>query len=100
MEEQGAHTGNSWADWPTCHTCGMPAVKNGRSRHGKQRWRCPYCGRQFVANPGGRVDPKVAEIAERMIQAKMAPALIAELCQVSRSWVYRRMNRLEGTRGA
>ena len=37
---------------PSCPSCqSVSVVKNGRTRHGKQNYKCRDCGRQFVENP-------------------------------------------------
>ena len=87
-------------DRPDCRFCGTTAVKNGTTRHGKRCWRCPSCGRQWTQDPGGRVHPKVVEIADRMIRKGMSVAEISELCDVHRSWVYRRRDRSRSGRRA
>nr|WP_250126854.1 IS1 family transposase [Chroococcidiopsis sp. CCMEE 29] len=38
---------------PSCHA--ETVVKNGRTRHGKQNYKCRDCGRQFVEDPQWRV---------------------------------------------
>ena len=85
---------------PECRACHTAGVKNGTNRHGNRCWRCPACGRQWSEGPGPRQVPtEVARIADRMIGKGMEAGLVAELCGVSRSWVYRRRDRLGG-RGA
>lgn len=86
----GQHAGR-----PECRSCSTPGVKNGTTRHGKQGWRCPACGRQWSAGPDRRrVHPEVARIAERMLGRSMDAGLVAELCGVSRSWVYQLRDRI------
>ena len=34
---------------PTCDSDAV--VKNGRTRHNKQKYKCRACGRQFVLDP-------------------------------------------------
>ncbi len=47
-----------------CQHCGSDlAVKNGRSRHGKQRWLCRECGKTFGESDGRRVEPDKRESA-------------------------------------
>ncbi len=37
---------------PSCPTCHSDAVvKNSRTRHSKQNYKCRECGRQFVEDP-------------------------------------------------
>ena len=74
-----------------CPECGCgSAVMNGRTRHGAQSWRCKSCGRQFVREPRGRVAPEIQKVVDRMISKGMPPGDIAELVDVSKSWVYAR----------
>lgn len=67
------------------------AVMNGRTRHGKQSWRCRMCGRQFVRDPQGRVSPDIRRVVDRLIGRRIPAQDIAEIAGVSRSWVYSRM---------
>jgi len=92
-EEKAAWVGNEAR--PECRFCQTAGVKNGSTRHGRQCWRCPACGRQWSLGPDRRqVHPQVARIAERMIRRGMDAKLTAELCGVSRSWVYQQRERI------
>lgn len=74
---------------PFCPTCDSDAVvKNGRTRHGKQNYKCRDCGRQFVEDPQWRV---VCEehraIVDRLLLEKIPLAAIARAMQVSEQWL-------------
>lgn len=73
-----------------CPKCGSGgAIRNGRTRHGRQNYLCRGCGRQFVLRPAGRLSPEVRGIVERMIERGYRAPEIAAVAGVSRSWVYR-----------
>ncbi|MGL5076994.1 MAG: IS1/IS1595 family N-terminal zinc-binding domain-containing protein [Waterburya sp.] len=37
-----------------CLTCGEKAIKSGKTKSGKQRYRCKYCQITFTGNKSGR----------------------------------------------
>ena len=77
-----------------CPGCGGEnVVRNGVTRHGKQNFRCPDCGRQFVEHPAGRIPAEVRRIVDRMLDAEHDVAAIAEITEVSREWIYNRKRR-------
>jgi len=75
-----------------CPECGASnVVMNGRTRHGKQCWRCRMCGRQFVQDPQGRIRQEIRRVVDQLIGRRLPAQEIAEIAGVSRSWVYSRM---------
>ncbi len=76
---------------PTCHS--DAAVKNGRTRHGKQNYKCRDCGRQFVLDPQWRaVCEEHRAIIDRLLLEKIPLAAIARAMQVSEQWLQTYVN--------
>ncbi len=47
-----------------CPNCGgKRLVKNGKSRHGNQRWKCQDCGKTFGEYDRRKVDAQIREVA-------------------------------------
>ena len=67
---------------------------NGRTRGGKRQYRCPRCGRVFVAEP--YFPAVVVEIADALLQEQVPVPVISRAMagRVSRRWLYNRRNRL------
>ena len=79
---------------PTCPTCHSEAVvKNGRTRHNKQNYKCRDCGRQFVEDPQWRaVSEEHRAIIDRLLLEKIPLAAIARAMQVSEQWLQSYVN--------
>ncbi len=76
---------------PTCHS--EEVVKNGRSRHGKQSYRCRSCGRQFVLDPQWRpISEEMKGMIDRLLLEKISLAGIARVLQISELWVQQYVN--------
>ncbi len=76
---------------PTCHS--EEVVKNGRSRHGKQSYRCRSCGRQFVLAPQWRpISEEMKGMIDRLLLEKISLAGIARVLQISELWVQQYVN--------
>ncbi len=71
---------------PTCHS--EEVVKNGRTRHAKQNYKCRNCGRQFVEDPQWRlISEETKGIIDRRLLEKLPLAGIARALQISELWV-------------
>ena len=67
--------------------------RNGRTRHGKQNYKCRECGRQFVLNPAGQaITSEQLELMSRMLLKRISQAGIARIFQVSEDTVQRYVN--------
>ena len=79
-----------------CVACGREqVVRNGRTRAGKQLWKCKGCGRQFVWPRGDSGVPDlVAAIVGRLLHGGCSARWVAEMAGVSESWVYQRKREL------
>jgi len=79
---------------PSCPTCHSDAVvKNGRTRHSKQNYKCRDCGRQFVEAPQWRAVPEEHRaIINRLLLEKIPLAAIARAMQVSEQWLQSYVN--------
>lgn len=48
-------------------------VKNGEIHHGKQRFLCHECGRQFVEQPRKKViDPAIRKLIDRLLLERIS----------------------------
>lgn len=79
---------------PACPICqSKDVVKNGRTRHGKQNYKCRDCGRQFVAAPQWRtISEETKGIIDRLLLEKLLLAGIARALQISELWVQQYVN--------
>lgn len=79
---------------PTCPSCHCETVvKNGRTRHGKQNYKCRDCGRQFVEEPQWRrISEETKGIIDRLLLEKLPLAGIARALQISELWVQQYVN--------
>ena len=59
---------------PACPSCqSEDIVKNGRTRHDKQNYKCRHCGRQFVENPQWRmISEETKGIIDRLLLEKLS----------------------------
>jgi insertion element IS1 protein InsB len=78
-----------------CPTCDSDDImKNGRTRRGKQNYKCRDCGRQFVENPQWRpIAPDSKAMIDRLLLEKIPLAGIARVMQVSEDWLQSYVNR-------
>ena len=82
---------------PNCPSCHCESVvKNGKTRHGKQNYKCRDCGRQFVENPQWqrvleRIQP-MKSLLERLLLEKIPLAGIARVLKVSERWLQSYVN--------
>ncbi len=78
----------------TCPSCGAQEIRrNGRTRHGKQNYKCRNCGRQFVLDPTWKaITPEQYELIERMLLERVSLAGIARVLQISEDTVQRYVN--------
>ncbi|MDV2998296.1 MAG: IS1 family transposase ISBeg2 [Chroococcidiopsis sp. SAG 2025] len=79
---------------PACPNCqSSDVVKNGRTRHGKQNYKCRECGRQFVEAPQWRmISEETKGIIDRLLLEKLPLAGIARALQISELWVQQYVN--------
>ncbi len=79
---------------PPCPSCQSgDVVKNGRTRHDKQNYKCRDCGRQFVENPQWRIiSEETKGIIDRLLLEKLPLAGIARALQISKLWVQQYVN--------
>lgn len=79
---------------PACPSCHFEeVVKNGRTRHGKQNYKCRNCQRQFVEDPQWRmISEETKEIVDRLLLEKLALAGIARALQISELWLQQYVN--------
>ena len=79
---------------PSCHS--KSTVKNGKTRHNKQNYKCRDCGRQFVDNPQWqRVSERIhlmQDLLERLLLEKIPLAGIARVLKVSEPWLQNYVN--------
>lgn len=79
-----------------CPGCGGDQViKNGRTRHDRQGYRCKVCNRQFTADPMGRISEELKRVADRMIKDGLPIGKIMEYTGISASWLYDRKRNLK-----
>jgi transposase-like protein len=63
-------------------------VKNGHIHNGKQRFKGPDCGRQFIEQPSKKVsDQARRELIDRLVLERISLAAIARATQVSEQWL-------------
>jgi len=77
-----------------CPGCGSGSLaRNGRTRHGVQRFKCTVCGRQFGWGGPDRargIPDEVVKIIDRMLAGGFSVRQIFEVTGVSKAWVYKR----------
>lgn len=63
-------------------------MKNGRTRRGKQNYKCRDCGSQFVENPQWQpISSESQAMIDRLLLEKMPLAGIARVMQVFEDWL-------------
>ena len=74
---------------PACPSCQFEdVVKNGRTRHNKQNYKCCDCGRQFIENPQWRmISEETKGIIDRLLLEKLPLAGIARALHISELWL-------------
>ncbi len=77
-----------------CPTCNCNAiVKNGKTRHGKQNYKCNDCGRQFVENPKWRkISEETKQLIDRLLLEKIPLAGISRALSISEPWLQSYVN--------
>ena len=81
---------------PSCHA--EEVVRNGRTRHGKQNYKCRECGRQFVEDPQWRlISDETKGIVGRLLLEKISLAGIARALQISELWLQQYVNQKSKT---
>lgn len=78
----------------SCPSCGYHAiVKNGKTRHSQQNYKCNDCGRQFVENPKWRrISEETKKLIERLLLEKIPLAGIARSLEISEPWLQNYVN--------
>ncbi len=83
-----------------CPGCtGLRVVKNGRTKLGKQNFKCISCGRQFVFPSERGVSSEKRGIIKRLLEAGISVAVIASATEVSKNYVYGCRRENPGTLG-
>lgn len=79
---------------PACPSCQSDSVmRNGRTRHQKQNYKCRDCGRQFVQDPQWRmISEETKGILDRLLLEKLSLAGIARALQISELWLQQYVN--------
>ena len=79
---------------PACPSCQFEdVVKNGRTRHNKQNYKCRDCGQQFIENPQWRmISEETKGIIDRLLLEKLPLAGIARALQISELWLQQYVN--------
>jgi transposase-like protein len=79
---------------PNCPGCSSKrVVKNGRIHNGKQNFKCPKCGRQFVKNPQQkRISQETKALVDKLLLEKIPLAGIARVVGVSEVWLQKYVN--------
>ncbi|MBV8887624.1 MAG: hypothetical protein JO235_27005 [Chroococcidiopsidaceae cyanobacterium CP_BM_RX_35] len=63
-------------------------IKNGSVYHGKSKYQCKSCERQFVVNPTKIIIPKkIKRFIDRLLLERISLRRIARVTQVSWSWL-------------
>ena len=77
-----------------CPNCSSEKiVKNGHIHHGKQRFKCNQCSRQFVENPQKiLIDQEKRELIDRLLLERISLAGIARAVKVSERWLQTYIN--------
>lgn len=77
-----------------CLTCGSDDImKNGRTRRGKQNYKCRDCGRQFVEDPQWKPrDKETIALINLLLLERIALAGIARVTGVAESWLQKYVN--------
>jgi IS1 family transposase/transposase-like protein len=77
-----------------CPKCGSRRIiKNGSTRHKKQKYQCNECHRQFVENPKSRtIPPYKIEIIDKLLLERISLAGIARAVGVSIRWLQNYVN--------
>lgn len=92
-----------WRPHPPCPSCGFPgAAPDGRTPAGRQRYRCPACGKAFSALTGTVLEYSKKELPtwERFITCMCYNApldLIAEVCGITHKTAFEWRHRVLAT---
>ena len=63
-------------------------VKNGAFKNGKQRYKCNYCGRQFVLNPQKKpISDETKTLIDKLLLERIPLAGIVRVTGVSKRWL-------------
>lgn len=91
---------------PSCPRCGAASVtRAGTTHNGVPSFRCPDCGRRFVAAPRkGPVTDDRKDLVRRLLGERLSLRAIARVTGLSRSWLQGFVNALyqgdtRGSRG-
>ena len=85
---------------PPCPRCGSAAAtRAGLTHNGVPSFRCPDCGRRYVAAPRkGRVTDDRKQLVLRLLGERMSLRAIARVTGLSRSWLQDFVNDLYQSR--
>jgi transposase-like protein len=72
-----------------CPECGSSQViKNGTIHHGKPKFACKECGRQFVENPQShRISEEAKALVDNLLLERISLAGIVRATGVSARWL-------------
>src|SRR5919199_1414451 len=81
-----------------CPKCNSEYIlKNGRTRSGKQNFKCRDCGRQFVMTPRHQpISLATKELIDRLLLEKISLAGIVRATRVSERWLQYYVNKKLG----
>src|SRR4028118_2056740 len=81
-----------------CPNCNSEYIlKNGRTRSGKQNFKCRDCGRQFVMNPRHQpISKSTRQLIDRLLLEKISLAGIVRTTGVSQRWLQYYVNQKLG----
>ena len=79
-----------------CPRCSTDLIKcNGRTRHGKQRYRCKNCQYQFSENPQNKLISKEdIEIIDKLLLERITLHGICRVMNVSMPWLLKHIEYL------
>jgi insertion element IS1 protein InsB len=77
-----------------CPTCGSDDImKNGKTRRGKQNYKCRDCLRQFIEDPQWKPrDKETIALINLLLLERIALAGIARVTGVAESWLQKYVN--------
>jgi transposase-like protein len=83
---------------PHCHTGGNNITKHGKTRDGRQKYRCHTCRKQFLFYLRRQpIDEKTRRVIGHLLREEVSPAIIARaIPDVSRRWIYELRKRMRG----
>lgn len=83
-------------DFINCHRCHSPdIVQNGKTRHGKQRYKCKMCQYQFSEHSTAKIIcPKDIEKINALLLERLSLRGICRVMKVSLPWLLKHISTL------